>query len=179
MEHTAIASRYARALLEASAGTSEVIAEQLSQLVEFLGKNNAVRTALENPVLPKAQRQALTEGLIAACEGVQLPLANVLRLLTARTKFSLLPALSIRFQSLVDEKMGRLRGSVTSAHRLSAQQVDSVRVSLEALTRKKITLEQKIDATVLGGIVAQVGSTIFDGSLRNELAQLHTRLTGR
>jgi F-type H+-transporting ATPase subunit delta len=103
----------------------------------------------------------------------------VLRLLTDRTRFSLLPALAARFQFLVDEKLGRLRGSVTSAHRLSPQQVDSVRTSLEALTQKKITLEQKIDATVLGGIVAQVGSTVFDGSLRNELAQLHARLSGR
>ncbi len=179
MQNVSIASRYARALLEASLSSSDEVALQLKQLVQFLlsPTHAELNAALCNPVLPKAKRQALTEGFIASCEGLAPPLANVLRLLTDRARFSLVPTVCSCFESMSDAHQGRVRGTVTSARPLSTAQATAVQTALEALTKKKVALEQKVDAAVLGGVVAQVGSTVYDGSLRNELSRLTARLS--
>jgi F-type H+-transporting ATPase subunit delta len=189
MQNVSIASRYARALLEATgsslaaASSSNAayindVAVQLKQLVDFLSKDTRLNAALCNPVLPKAQRHALTEALIAASDGVAAPVANLLRMLTERARFSLLSLVCSRFEALADTHAGCVRGTVTSARPLSAQQFESVRGALEKMTHKRVLLEQKVDSTILGGVVAQVGSTVYDGSLRNELRRLTERLSG-
>ena len=75
--------------------------------------------------------------------------------------------------------MGRVRGSVTSAAKLGDAQVEALKKQLEAITQRSVVLDTKVDPSLLGGVVAQVGSHMYDGSLRSQLAELGRTLTAR
>ena len=83
------------------------------------------------------------------------------------------------YRELVDARMGRVRGKVASAVKMGDAQVAALKKQLEALTQRSVVLETSVDASLLGGVVATVGSHQFDGSLRSQLNELGRTLTQR
>lgn len=178
MQNVSIARRYARALLDASGAQADQVLSQLDELVRFLNDNPAVLEALSNPSLTRAQRTAMTEGLIKAADGMNGMLANLLRLLTDRNRFSVIPAVALQFRELVDVRVGRVRGTVTSAVLLGDAQLIAIKAQLETLTQRKVVLEPKVDPSILGGAVASVGNRTYDGSLKSQLREMGRQLLG-
>lgn len=97
-------------------------------------------------------------------------LTNLLKLLVDRNRMEVLPQLTRGYRDLVDARIGRVRGKVTSAVGLTAGQLAAVCGSLESLTQRRVLLESTVDASLLGGVVAQVGSRTYDGSLKTNSA---------
>ncbi|MCA3013308.1 MAG: ATP synthase F1 subunit delta [Myxococcaceae bacterium] len=179
MQNVSVARRYARALLAASQDSADQVLAQLDELVRYLHSAPDVLAALSNPALSRAQRMAMTEGLIKAAPGIALTLANTLRLLTDRNRFASLPSLALQFRDLVDVRMGRVRGSITSATVLGEAQLVAIKAQLEALTQRTVVLEPKVDPSILGGVVATVGSRTYDGSLKSQLREMGRQLLTR
>lgn len=177
MINVSVARRYARALLDAAGDSADQVLTQLEAVVAFLNQTPTVFEALCSPALTKAQRHAITAGLISASPGMHGAVANLLKLLTDRSRFPVLPSLARLFREQVDAKLGRVRGKVTSAVPLSAPQLDNLRVQLERLAQRKVILESTIDKSLLGGVVAQVGTHMYDGSLRAQLNDMAQKLT--
>lgn len=177
MQNVSVARRYARALLEAAGPQADQVLTQLEELVRYLHSAPAVLEALANPALTRTQRMTMTEGLIKAADGMNLMLANLLRLLTDRNRITAISALSLQFRELVDARMGRIRGTVTSATLLGDAQLIAIKAQLETLTQRKVVLDTKVDATILGGVVATVGSRTYDGSIRSQLREMGRQLT--
>lgn len=177
MVNVSVARRYSRALLAAASDEADEVLAQLESVVEFLGRETSIAEALSSPTLGRTQRMAITDGLINASGGVKPALANLLRLLTDRNRFGALPGIARLFRETVDAKLGRVRGKITSAAPLAPAQLDAIRSELEQLGQKKLLLETSVDTSLLGGVVAQVGSKMYDGSLRSQLSQLGKRLT--
>jgi F-type H+-transporting ATPase subunit delta len=176
MQNVSVARRYARALLDASGDSADQVLSQLDELVRYLHTAPDVLGALSNPALSRSQRMAMTEGLIKAAPGLAPTLANTLRLLTDRNRFSSLPALALQFRELVDLRLGRVRGTVTSATTLGDAQLTAIKVQLETLTQRKVVLETKLDPSLIGGVVATVGSRTYDGSVKNQLREMGRQL---
>lgn len=176
MQNVSVARRYARALLDASGANADAVLSQLEELVRFLNGNSPLLDALSNPTAPRTQRMAMTEGLIKAADGMQPTLANLLRLLTDRARFSAIPMLALQFRELVDTRLGRVRGTVTSATLLKDAQLTAIKGQLEALTQRKVLLDTKVDPAILGGVVATVGSRTYDGSLKSQLREMGRQL---
>jgi F-type H+-transporting ATPase subunit delta len=179
MQNVSVARRYARALLDASGPSADQVLSQVDELVRYFHSAPSVLEALANPAAPRSQRMAMTEGLIKAADGLNPTLANLLRLLTDRNRFSTIAMLALQFRELVDARMGRVRGTVTSATVLKDAQLSAIKAQLEALTQRKVMLEQKVDASLLGGVVATVGSRTYDGSLKSQLRELGAQLLAR
>jgi F-type H+-transporting ATPase subunit delta len=177
MQNVSVARRYARALLDASEGQADAVLSQLEQLVQFFAATPDVFAALSNPALSRAQRHTLTEKVIASIPDLHRLLANVLKLLTDRNRFQALPVVAVQFRELVDSRMGRVRGTITSAVRLDDAQRLSIGAQLETLTQRKVVLETHVDPSLLGGVVATVGNRTFDGSLRSQLQAMGRELT--
>ncbi len=177
MQNVSVARRYARALLDASEGEADTVLSQLEQVVQFFAATPDVFAALSNPALSRAQRHVLTEKVIASIPDLHRLLANVLKLLTDRNRFQALPVVALQFRELVDTRLGRLRGTITSAVRLNDAQRLSIGVQLEMLTQRKVLVETHVDPALLGGVVATVGNRTFDGSLRSQLQALGRELT--
>lgn len=179
MSNVPVARRYARALLDAAGAQADLVLSQLESLSAFFDAQPEIFATLSSPTLTRTQRMNIVEAVVTSAPGLQPVVANLLRLLTDRNRFASLPFITRQFRDLVDARLGRVRGTVTSATKLGDAQVAALKKQLETITQRTVVLETKVDAALLGGVVAQVGSHQFDGSLKAQLADLGRTLSAR
>lgn len=172
-----IARRYAKALLAIGIDEKsyEKIGEELQSFAGLL-KHKELRDTLENPSYPLSKRKAVVEQLLGQLKPSKT-VQSFLLLLTERNRISALPGIAREYQNMVDEHVGRVRASVTSASELKSGDVGRLKQALEQKTGKDVILEQNMDPELIAGMVTQIGSIIYDGSMRTRLEQMrHTLL---
>lgn len=179
MSNVPVARRYARALLDASGANADQVLEQLETLITFFDGHKEIFETISSPTLTRTQRMNLVDAVIANAPGLQPVLGNVMKLLTDRNRFGALPFIARQYRDMVDSRMGRVRGRVTSAAKLGDAQITAITKQLEALTQRAVILETAVDPSLIGGVVANVGSHQYDGSIRSQLAELARTLTQR
>jgi F-type H+-transporting ATPase subunit delta len=179
MSNVPVARRYARALLDAAGAEADQVLSQLESLSAFFDAQKEIFETLASPTLTKSQRMGLIEAVVKSAPGMLPVVANLLRLLSDRGRFASLPFITRQFRDMVDSRMGRVRGKVTSAAKLGDATVAALKKQLEALTQRSVVLETAVDPSLLGGVVAQVGSHQYDGSLKAQLAELGRTLSAR
>ncbi|MFZ5471535.1 MAG: ATP synthase F1 subunit delta [Myxococcota bacterium] len=179
MVNVSVARRYARALLEAAGAQADAVLSELNGFVQALAANAELAEVVQNPAYTRAQRLAVLEAVMTAAGGLQPTLANLLRLLIERNRLGYLPDIARLYQDLTDVKAGRVRGKVVSAVPLPKDAVEKLEKSLERLTQRDVVLEPRVDPKVLGGAAAQVGSQLFDGTLRTQLDEMRRALLAR
>jgi F-type H+-transporting ATPase subunit delta len=172
-----VARRYARALfgMGVDAGNYEALGRELGDVAGLWSSSAELRHALENPVFKPSEKRAVLEGLLPRVTPTNTVQRFVLLLLDRR-RIALLPAIARAFQDMADAHMGRVRATVTSAEPLAAGTLERVRRSLEQRTGKKVIVETAVDPELIGGLVAQVGDLVLDGSVRTQLADLRAKL---
>jgi F-type H+-transporting ATPase subunit delta len=176
MVNVSIARRYARALLEAAGASADAVLNQLEGFVAAFNASPDLQDVVSNPAYTVSQRKGVVEKLIASAGEVHPALASALKLLTERGRFGTLPDIARVYRDLVDLRMGRLRGRITSAAPLSTEALQQLEQSLEKMTQRDVVLEARTDPKLIGGATAQVGSTVYDGSLRAQLDDIRNRL---
>lgn len=177
MVSSSVARRYARALfaLGVEDGQYETYASQLERVAEAFAASEELRDLWLNPAYSREQR-------LAALAAVEKPLnlgplvVSTLRLLVERQRVGQLEAIVRAYRELADERSGRIRAQVISARELPGDVVSQVSGALSKATGREISLETLVDPSLLGGLVAQVGSTVLDGSLRTQLVRLGEEL---
>jgi F-type H+-transporting ATPase subunit delta len=172
-----VAKRYAKALLEAAAeaGVLEQVAADLEALgPHFAGKE--VAGFFANPAVPRARKEAALTAATEQAAASRISV-NLLRLLLARGRVGLLPDIARLFRDLADERTGRVRAEVTAAVPLPAASLEALAARLSAATGRQVHLTPRVDPTVLGGLVARVGSTLYDASLRTQLRRMREVLS--
>jgi F-type H+-transporting ATPase subunit delta len=172
-----VARRYARALLSLGLeeGRHEQYGEELESAVGALAESREAASILENPGYGGQQRQATIDTFATSLK-LSPVMVSFLRLLVDRRRISGLPAIARAYRHMVDEKIGRVRATVTSAAPLSKDETERLRETLAEMTGRTIILDTKTDPAIVGGIVAQVGATMYDGSLRTQLERLRQDL---
>jgi F-type H+-transporting ATPase subunit delta len=172
-----IARRYAKALfgLAADRGRIEQWSQGLEAMKTAVEDSHELREVLANPVYEKEQRRAVAAQLAGAL-GLDEEPANLLYLLGDRNRMGYLSAIVDHFRALADEKLGRVRAAVTSAVPLDDAAVRSIAGKLAESTRAQVVVERTVDPALLGGVVAKVGSLVFDGSVRSQLEELRRTL---
>jgi F-type H+-transporting ATPase subunit delta len=177
MVNVSVARRYARALLEASAPGAVVgIADQLSALAGLVASNADLADVIRNPAYSRAQRHGVVDGLIQLLKPESTVLPNFLRLLVDRHRLGMLPDIARLFRDMADEKAGRVRGTVVSAVPLDPQSIRQLETTLSQVVQKQVVLDTRVDRQVLGGVSTQVGSVVYDGTLRTQLDDLKRAL---
>jgi F-type H+-transporting ATPase subunit delta len=177
MVNVSVARRYARALVEASAASAlAATADQLSAVAGLVASNEALGDVIRNPAYSRAQRHGVVDGLIQLLKPESPVLPNFLRLLVDRHRLALLPDIARLFRDMADEKAGRVRGTVVSAVPLDPQSIRQLESTLSQVVRKQVVLDTRVDREVLGGVSTQVGSMVFDGTLRTQLNDLKRAL---
>jgi F-type H+-transporting ATPase subunit delta len=174
-----VARRYASALADVIIGRGEEaqVQEELSAWQGMILENAPLLEAFSNPTVAYEQKAAVLNELIARTK-VRPGSANFLRVLLKNQRIDELPQINATLAQVLDQRSG-----VVGAEVLSARPVpDSTKASLEAklgqMTGKKIRLSFDTDESLLGGIVTRIGSTIYDGSVRNQLRRLGEELAG-
>lgn len=181
MVNVSISRRYARALMEVSTENASLdsVGEQLNTLAETMEKNRELAAVMRDPAYTRAQRQAVADELLKVASVSDGLLKNLIHLLVDRSRMVYLPDIARSFRTLADAKAGRLRGQVASAVPLAPEAVKKIEQALERLTQRHVVLETRVDPSLLGGVAAQVGSTVYDGTLQSQLRDLHRTLTDR
>lgn len=178
MIQSSIARRYARALFEATGTDFERAGRELLDLSRSMAEDPGVRSMYLDPNTSREKRRELVEAVIAAVTMHPL-VANLLRLLDDRKRILDLPAIAAVYARMADEKVGRLRAHVTSAAPLTDEMAERLRAALSEATNRQVEIETAQDRSLLGGVIAQVGNVVYDGSLRSQLRKLHRELTGQ
>lgn len=178
MVNVSIARRYARALLDVAAEgqRTDAVATQLSSLVQAMEASRELSDVLLNPAYSRSQRTQVVEAVMKMVGGIEPVLANTIRLLVDRNRLTYLPDIARVYRDMADARAGRVRGQVTSAAPLTPDAVEQLRKNLQQLTQRDVILEQKVDPSLLGGVSAQVGSVLYDGSVRTQLEQMRRQL---
>jgi F-type H+-transporting ATPase subunit delta len=168
-----IARRYAKALFSLADEQGQV--EQWSTALDTLGKalssSPELRETLESPLFEKEQRRGVIAALGKAVGLGETP-SNFLLLLADRSRLAYLPAVIQNFRDLADARLGRVRAKVTSAVPLSPEETRRIAEKLAQGQKAQVIVESAVDAALLGGVVAQVGSLVYDGSVRSQLEEL-------
>jgi F-type H+-transporting ATPase subunit delta len=172
-----IARRYARALIEVAGADYERVGAELGTLAGALFGTPDVAEALLRPGVAKEARERALNAVLQVA-GVSTTTANFVRLLLDRRRLDLLPDISRAYGTFSDERAGRLRAKVAAAKPLPEPLVAELTRRLAQATKKNVAVETSVDRSLLGGVVAQVGNVVYDGSLRTQLAILRRELTG-
>ncbi len=173
------ALRYAKALfgIAQETGAVETIRAELDRLLAAIASVPTLEDVLVLPMYPAAERRAALKQL-AAPLGISPLLTNFLSFLIDQRRTRDLAAIHEDYVRLAEEAAGRVRGEVVSATPLDAAQLERIRGALARRLGRELDLAIRVDPALLGGLVARVGDLVFDGSLRTQLAQLRTQLTG-
>lgn len=171
-----IARRYAKALLAigVEAKTFEKLGDELKQFAGLMG-NKELRETLENPSYPLSKRKAIITQLVARLKPSKTMQSFVL-LLTDRNRLGALPSIDREYEKMVDIHAGRVRADVTSAMKLNLTDVTRLKQALEKKTGKNVILKQDTDPELIAGMVTQIGSIVYDGSIRTRLEQMRQTL---
>ncbi len=172
-----IARRYAKALfsLAVETGRVEAWATSLQSLKAAVEGSPDLRDVLSNPVYSKEQRRAIVEKLAGALSLDPEP-RSLLLLLGDRNRLSYLSAVVDTFRDYADQHLGRVRAKITSAVKLEDGAAQAMAEKLSQATKAKVLLEREVDPAILGGVVAQVESLVYDGSVRTQLEDLRKQL---
>jgi F-type H+-transporting ATPase subunit delta len=181
MTLSAVAARYANALADVvTASTSQLSPEQaVAELRSFettLRDSAELHNALITPAVPGSRKKAVV-GRIADVLKVSRVTRNFLFVLIDHRRISSLRDIIDLFEEVVDARLGYARAEVLSATELNETQRRALNSQLERLTGKQIRMRFAIDPTLIGGAVARIGSTVYDGSVRGQLATLERRLS--
>jgi F-type H+-transporting ATPase subunit delta len=174
---TEVARRYARALFELGLENQnlDALTRELSDAASAYESSAELRSALDNPLVAlDAKRAILTD--LAQAIGAGPTAKHTLLMLGDRRRVKALPDIARGLRELADGQRGVQRADVMSAHPLSPETADKLRAELERITGRRIALEVRVDASLLAGVIARIGDTIYDGSLRGRMATLKNNL---
>jgi len=174
-----LAKRYARALLELAReeGTLEASGEELGRAVAAF-EEPRLRPLVLSPVIDAGARLHTARAVVAALR-VSKTVANLLELLAERDRLPILPDIARWYEALLDDQVGRARVAIRSAAPLTAtEKGDLVELARRLTGRRDVVAATEIDPELIAGAVLDVGGTVYDGSLKTQLARLTKDMAG-
>jgi len=172
-----LAQRYAAALADVALeqDAAAPIRKNLDEFCAALKGSPDLGNFLISPAVSRENKQAVIEK-IAARIGAGKVFRNFLLVVSDNRRTGLLPEIASAFHSVLLERMGVAEAQVTSAAELTAGQKKQLNAALERLTGKKVEARYSLAPALMGGAVVRIGSTVYDGSVREQLDRLRSRL---
>ena len=163
---------YARAMLDVVGAESDAdrLTDELFLVAKAFGESEELQGALSDPLIPFENKQGIISDLIGKrASGVTVALVNMLIGVGRIKDFA---EITKRMMELAAEAEGEVVADVTSAIELDAATQERLAARLTEVTGKRVKLHVTVDPSVVGGLVAQVEDTLFDGSVRSRLLEL-------
>jgi len=175
----ALASRYAAALVDVALEqrNADRVKRDLSSFAEAISSSSDLRTLLESPAVSQEPKHQVVRELAERME-LAPAVRNFVYLLIDHRRTEMLAEIEGAFQTELNQRLGIAEADVTSAREMSPEERKQLTAALEQRTGKKIEARFRRDPSLVGGTVVRLGSTIYDGSVRELLARLRERLEG-
>jgi F-type H+-transporting ATPase subunit delta len=173
-----LARRYAKAVFDIGNAQGDLtkLGQDIRSLAKAMRESKELDTALSNPAIRRSDRRKVIDGLLKSI-GVQTASRNLVYLLLEGERMASLPGISRALDEMIEAKAGRVTAEVISAKPLDPSQLSQINAALEKVSGKKVSITTRQDPELLGGVVAKVGDTVYDGSIRTQLRTLRDELS--
>lgn len=174
-----IARRYATALAEVAIDrkVERQVQQEIDAWSNLLEENPLLREVFSNPTIPYDQKRKVLEELIARTK-VSETTMSFLRVLLKNQRLAQLKYVAERLGQVLDDRSGVVAANVTTARPIPDDIKASLNEALAVAAGRNVRLTFKTDEAIIGGVVTQIGSTIFDGSVQGQLERLASDLVG-
>jgi F-type H+-transporting ATPase subunit delta len=149
--------------------------QQLHDIESLLKESDILRRVLENPSIPGDRKRAVIDR-IAARLGTTTQVRNFVAVLTDHRRLPLFADILKQIEQEFNERLGFAEAQIISARQLSDQEKHMLEGEIAKMTGKKIKARYQQDNSLLGGAVVEVGSTIYDGSVKGQLERMREQL---
>lgn len=176
MTNRAVATRYARALLEVSRrdGDPARVEQDLAGFVDLMSEHPALGGALINPAVSPSRKRAVVSALAGQTDLSDLA-RRLLLMLAERDRLALLDEIVEAYRERLEALHGIVRARITTAAPLGPERAQEIARTIERATGRQVALQTDVDDTLLGGLVARIGGTVYDGSIAHHLERLRRR----
>ena len=173
-----VTNTYARAFadvvmsmrLDAAATLAEA-----QQMAAFARENKGLREVWDAPAIPVEQKRAVLDSIVKRA-GISRPVRNFVAVLIDHRRTRFVGEIVTQFAQELNQRLGFAEAEVTTSRELSAGERAKLEADLTKVTCKKIRATYIKDATILGGAIARVGSTVYDGSVKGQLEKIRQQL---
>jgi F-type H+-transporting ATPase subunit delta len=169
--------QYAKAFADIAIaqGAPQTAVKQLADFGEAFAESGELRNFLGSPAVNLQAKHRVIEKIVAR-QGAGRIVRNFVFVILDHHRAHSLPEIIAAVHEVVRQRQGIAEADVASAVELSGAQKTELVKTLSRLTGKRIEPKYSLDPALLGGAIARVGDTIYDGSLRSRLAEMRTRL---
>jgi F-type H+-transporting ATPase subunit delta len=157
--------------------TPEQGAEDLARVTALMQQFPDLQRAFTNPAIPAARKRALINELLPKLS-LSAPVGKLLLMLAERDRLVLLPDLVTVYQERLEDLRQVVRAEVTTAAPLAPERLSSLQQRLADATGRTVKVTTKVDPSMIGGVRAKIGGTVYDGSIATQLEAFRQKLEG-
>jgi len=174
-----VASTYARAFADvvfsAHLDANRAIGG-LRRIAALLAESVELRRVWENPAVPADQKRNLLDAIVHQ-DGIERHVRNLVAVLIDHRRVPYLERITQQLEKELDARLGFAEAHITSARELGDAEKRALEAQIEKVTGKKVRARFGLDASLLGGAVVRVGSTIYDGSVKGQLEKIREAIS--
>ena len=173
---------YARAFADVVMKTSNQLdparaLQELHSIEALLNESDPLRRVLENPSIPGDRKRAVLDAITKRL-GITRQVRNFIAVLTDHRRLPLFSDILKQLEQELNDRQGFAEAQISTARSLSDAEKKMLEAEITKLTGKKVRARYEQDASLLGGAIVQVGSTIYDGSVDGQLEKIQEQLVG-
>jgi F-type H+-transporting ATPase subunit delta len=175
-----VATRYAKALVDVVAAPGSKVdpsaaLAQLRSIESVFAGSVDLRNALLSPAVSPSRKRAVVAKILAPL-ALHKQVVNFLFVVIDHRRVHEFSSITEAFEALLDQRLGFVRADVTTARELTPEQTAILEAEISRVAGKKAKLKFSTDPALVAGVVARIGSTVYDGSVRGQLDRLRTKL---
>ncbi|MGD0792982.1 MAG: ATP synthase F1 subunit delta [Terriglobales bacterium] len=149
--------------------------QELHSIEALLKESDPLRRVLENPSIPGDRKRAVLDAITTRL-GTTRQVRNFIAVLTDHRRLPLFSEILRQVEQELNDRQGFAEAQVSTARQLSDPEKQMLEAEIAKMTGKKVRARYEQDASLLGGAVVQVGSTIYDGSVKGQLDRIREQL---
>jgi F-type H+-transporting ATPase subunit delta len=175
-----VASTYARAFADVVLSDhldADRTRAELRTIATLLSESAQLRRVWENPAIPADQKRRILD-VIAERDKISKQARNLVAVLIDHRRMHFFEAIIDQLEKELDARLGFAEAEITSTRELADAEKRNFETQVEKLTGKKVRAHYDEDASLLGGAVLRIGSTIYDGSVKGQLERIRQEITG-
>ena len=172
-----IANRYAEALFHIGEEEklTDMLYQELSEIVNLIKVNQDLFSILKSPVISKKEKISLIDNIFE--DKININIKNFLKILIEQDRISFISDISDSYKELLNEKNNILEGFVISAIPMKKEEIKELEEKLSEKYNKNVTLENKVDKSILGGVLVRLGNEEIDGTVKTRLDKMKEQLS--
>jgi F-type H+-transporting ATPase subunit delta len=178
-ESGGLSQRYSQALFELAdeERALEAVANDLDSLSAMIASSDDLNRLIRSPVISRADQLRAMTALVEAA-GMHALTGKFIGLLARNRRLFVLPGIIRAFRDLLARRRGETAAEVTSAHQLSEAHLEALAAALKKVVGTEVSIVDRVDPSILGGLVVKVGSRMVDSSLSAKLQRLRLAMKG-